>query len=132
MKRSQKHREAVSIYGQEVEALFGKGYGRRQGMDLASKDTQEGPVLPRAAAQEARESATISHHFLLMYHTKPRLPKNEEHCYVNFTGVIDKKKLPSQSTSTSEELGKEPPKILPKRTVPTQLRRPRGCFIWQH
>ena len=38
MKRKQKARESVSIYAQELKALFEKSYGKRQGMDLASKE----------------------------------------------------------------------------------------------
>ena len=38
IKRKQKPGETVSIYAQELEALFEKSYGKRQGMDLASKE----------------------------------------------------------------------------------------------
>ena len=39
IKRKQKPAETVSIYVQELEALFEKSYGKRQGIDLASKET---------------------------------------------------------------------------------------------
>ena len=38
MKRKQRAGESVSTYAQELEVLFEKSYGKRQGMDLASKE----------------------------------------------------------------------------------------------
>ena len=38
MKRKQRAGESVSTYAQELEALFEKSYGKRQGMDLTSKE----------------------------------------------------------------------------------------------
>ena len=38
MKRKERTRDCVSTYAQELEALFEKSYGKRQGMDLVSKE----------------------------------------------------------------------------------------------
>ena len=80
MKRKQRTRESVSTYAQELEVLFEKSYGKREGMELASKELlkrdlfvqgislkwQE-KVLPSAAtfadalhqAQAAKEQDTL-------------------------------------------------------------------------
>ena len=60
MKRKQRAGESVSTYTQELEALFEKSYGKRQGMDLASKELLKSDLFVQGLSLKWQEKVLPS------------------------------------------------------------------------
>ena len=60
MKRKQRAGESVSTYTQELEALFEKSYGKRQGMDLASKELLKRDLFVQGLSLKSQEKVLPS------------------------------------------------------------------------
>ena len=60
MKRKQRAGESVSTYTQELEALFEKSYGKRQGMDLASKELLKSDLFVQGLSLKWQEKVLLS------------------------------------------------------------------------
>ena len=86
MKRKQRAGESVSTYAQELEVLFEKSYGKRQGMDLASKEVySKGICSSRDYPLSGRRKSCPPLPLLQMHFTRSELPKSRTHCWGNYT-----------------------------------------------
>ena len=81
MKRKQRTGESVSTYTQELEVLFEKSYGKRQGMDLTSKELLK---RNRDYPSSGRRKSCPRLPLLQMHFTRPELPKSRTHCWVSY------------------------------------------------
>ena len=85
MKRNQRTRESVSTYAQELEALFEKSYGKREGMELASKELLKRDLFVQGLSLKWQEKVLPSAATFADALHQAKAATSRTHCWENYT-----------------------------------------------
>ena len=85
MKRKQRTGESVSTYAQELEVLFEKSYGKREGMELASKELLKRDLFVQGLSLKWQEKVLPSAATFADALHQAQAATSRTHCWGNYT-----------------------------------------------